>query len=229
MKQLKITPSVTVRSGTVSRYLADISRYPVTTPDEEASLACRIREGDAEALGRLVEANLRFVVSVAKQYQGRGLDLPDLINEGNMGLMTAARKYDPTRGFKFISYAVWWIRQAILQAVSDSAGHVSVDRPFGEDGEGTLLDVLPDSSVPQADAQTERESLRSDLEDVMRALAPREREILRLSFGIGCREHSLEEIGQVYHLTRERVRQLREKAIRKMSHPAVRERLIQYR
>ena len=284
MKQLKITPSVTVRSGTVSRYLSDISRYPVTTPDEEASLACRIREGDAEALGRLVEANLRFVVSVAKQYQGRGLDLPDLINEGNMGLMTAARKYDPTRGFKFISYAVWWIRQAILQAVSDkarmvrlplnrigqigritrargtflqengrepsdaelaaladitpeklaeavsdSAGHVSFDRPFGEDGEGTLLDVLPDKSVPQADAQTERESLRSDLEDGMRALAPREREILRLSFGIGCREHSLEEIGQVYHLTRERVRQLREKAIRKMSRPAVRERLVQYR
>lgn len=284
MKQLKITPSVTVRNRTVNQYLADINRYPMVSTEEETELAHRASQGDGRAMQRLVEANLRFVVSVAKQYQGRGLDLEDLINEGNVGLMKAARKFDPTRGFRFISYAVWWIRQSILQGLADQGrmvriplnqvgnlnriakvrsaflqdngreptdaelaeladltpgklsetlsiggGHLSLDTPFGEDGEGTLMDVLPDASSPAADAGTTAESLRSDLEEVMKVLAPREREILRLAFGIGCKEHTLEEIGETFHLTRERVRQLKEKAIRKMSKPKVRERLVQYR
>jgi RNA polymerase primary sigma factor len=284
MQQLKITPSVTVRSQTVNQYLADINRYPMASPEEETELAYRASKGDTEALQRLVEANLRFVVSVAKQYQGHGLDLPDLINEGNLGLMKAAGKFDPTRGFKFISYAVWWIRQSILQGLSDQARmvrlplnqvsnlnritkarssflqdngreptdeelaplvdltpaklaeairssgpHLSFDTPFGEDGDGTLLDVIPDESLPETDAPLKDESLRADLEDAMKVLAPRERDILKLAFGIGCREQTLEEIGETYHLTRERVRQLKEKAIRKMSRPKVRERLVQYR
>ena len=284
MQQLKITPSVTVRSQTVNQYLADINRFPMASPEEETELAYRIIKGDMDAFQRLVEANLRFVVSVAKQYQGHGLDLPDLINEGNLGLMKAARKFDPSRGFKFISYAVWWIRQSILQGLSEQARmvrlplnqvsninrinkaraafmqdnereptdeelaplvdltpaklaetlrssgpHLSFDTPFGEDGDGTLLDIIPDDSLLETDAPLREESLRSDLEEVMKVLAPREREILKLAFGIGCRERTLEEIGETYHLTRERVRQLKEKAIRKMSRPKVRERLIQYR
>ena len=284
MKQLKITQSVTVRNQTVNQYLADISKYPMVTPEEETELSLRIQRGDNEAFRRLVEANLRFVVSVAKQYQGHGLDLSDLINEGNLGLMKAAWKFDHTRGFKFISYAVWWIRQSILQALSDqarmvrlplnqvgiinkiakardaflqenereptdeelaglvdltsekigealrsSAGHLSFDMPFGEDGEGALLDIFPDNSTPATDASLSMESLRTDLEEVMMVLAPREREILRLVYGIGCQEKTLEEIGLELHLTRERVRQLKEKAIRKMSRPAVRNRLIQHR
>jgi len=280
MQQLKITQSVTVRTQTISQYLADISRYPMITPDEETDLAARIQAGSEAAFNRLVEANLRFVVSVAKQYQGHGLDLPDLIENGNVGLMKAARRFDPTRGFKFISYAVWWIRQSILQGISDqarmvrmplnqvglankavkvkasflqenereptdgelaelmdvapfklgeilrsSAPHRSFDTPFGEDGDGTLQDIVPDTSLPGADASMERDSLSSDLADVMRILAPREREILRMAFGIGCPEKTLEEIGSELDLTRERVRQIREKAIRKMSSPAVRSRL----
>lgn len=284
MQQLKITQSVTVRNQTVNQYLADISKYPMVTPDEETELSVRIQRGDTEAFKRLVEANLRFVVSVAKQYQGHGLDLSDLINEGNLGLMKAAWKFDHTRGFKFISYAVWWIRQSILQGLSDqarmvrlplnqvgninkiakaknsflqenereptdeelaelvdlttgkiaealrsSAGHLSYDMPFGEDGDGALLDVLPDKSMPATDAPLSMESLRIDLENVMKILAPREREILKLAYGIGCQEKTLEEIGLEFHLTRERVRQLKEKAIRKMSRPAVKNRLIQHR
>ena len=284
MQQIKITPSVTARSGAVARYMADINRCPMVTPKEEGELAFRIRSGDEEALGRLVEANLRFVISVAKQYQGHGVDLPDLINEGNMGLMKAARKFDPTRGFKFISYAVWWIRQSILQAIADqsrmvrlplnqvgvlnklvraradfmqenerepsdrelaelvditpekvgevlrsSGSHLSFDSPFDDEGDGTLLDIIPDNSAGEADASLNRESLRSDLEDVMRVLAPREREILLRAFGIGCPEKSLEEIGDEFRLTRERVRQIKEKAIRKMARKSVRERLVQYR
>lgn len=284
MQQLKITQSVTVRNMTVNQYLADINKYPLITPDEETELAHRIIAGDNEAFQRLVEANLRFVVSVAKQYQGHGLDLSDLINEGNLGLIKAAQKYDPTRGFRFISYAVWWIRQSILQGLSEqsrmvrlplnqvgninkitkarnaflqenereptdeelaelmditpsklaetlrsSNSHLSFDTPFGEDGDGTLLDILPDASTPSTDSPMNYESLQHDLEEVMKVLAPREREILKLAFGIGCKEHTLEEIGENFHLTRERVRQLKEKAIRKMSRPKVRERLIQYR
>ena len=284
MQQLKITQSVTVRSMTVNQYLTDINKYLLITPEEETELAHRIIAGDDEAFQRLVEANLRFVVSVAKQYQGHGLDLCDLINEGNLGLIKAARKFDPTRGFRFISYAVWWIRQSILQGLSEqsrmvrlplnqvgninkitkarnaflqgnereptdeelaelvditpsklaetlrsSNSHLSFDTPFGEDGDGTLLDILPDVSTPSTDSPMNFESLQSDLEEVMKVLAPREREILKLAFGIGCQEHTLEEIGESFHLTRERVRQLKDKAIRKMSRPRVRERLIQYR
>ena len=283
MQQIKITPSVTSRSLTVSQYMADVNRYPMVTPDEEGELAFRIQKGDEQALRRLVEANLRFVISVAKQYQGHGVDLPDLINEGNIGLMKAARKFDPSRGFKFISYAVWWIRQSILQALAEkarmvrlplnqvsalnklskaravflqeyereptdaelealsgvSAGkvedavrvsgpHLSFDTPFGEDGDGTLLDIVPDEASPSADADLVHESLRCDLEAVMAILAPREREVLRLAFGLGCEEKTLEEIGVDLNLTRERVRQLREKAIRKMARPAIRSRLAQY-
>ena len=284
MQQIKITQSVTARNDTVNKYLSDINRLPMVTPEEEAELSARIRAGDEDAARRLVEANLRFVVSVAKAYQGSGMELQDLINEGNMGLIKAAWKFDPTRGFKFISYAVWWIRQSILQGLSDNSRmvrlplnqvglrsriskvrngflqdngreptdaelaaltdipldkiedalrspgtHVSFDTPFDEDGDGTLLDVLPDTSVEAADAGLGRESLRSDLKDVMGILSPREREILLLAFGIGCQEKSLEEIGSEMNLTRERVRQLKEKAIRNMSRKNVRARLIQYR
>ena len=268
----------------MNQYLADINKYPLITPDEEFELAQRIMNGDTAASNRLVEANLRFVVSVAKQYQGHGLELCDLINEGNLGLMKAARKFDPTRGFKFISYAVWWIRQSILQGISEQArmirlplnqvgninkiskarsaflqdnereptdeelaelagittakltdalrnsnSHLSFDTPFGEDGDGTLLDIIPDASTPATDSGLTHESLQYDLEEVMKVLAPREREILKLSFGIGCKEQTLEEISETFHLTRERVRQLKEKALIKMSRPAVRERLVQYR
>ena len=284
MQQLKITPSVTARDMTVNHYLSDISRCRMVTPEEESELATRVQAGDEAALRRMVEANLRFVVSVAKTYQGHGLDLSDLINEGNIGLIKAAWKFDPTRGFKFISYAVWWIRQSILQAIADqsrmvrlplnqvgvlnklvraradflqenerepsdrelaelvditpekvgevlrsSGSHLSFDSPFDDEGDGTLLDIIPDNSAGEADASLNRESLRSDLEDVMRVLAPREREILLRAFGIGCPEKSLEEIGDEFRLTRERVRQIKEKAIRKMARKSVRERLVQYR
>ena len=284
MQQLKITPSVTARDMTVNHYLSDISRCRMVTPEEESELATRVQAGDEAALRRMVEANLRFVVSVAKTYQGHGMDLSDLINEGNIGLIKAAWKFDPTRGFKFISYAVWWIRQSILQAIADqsrmvrlplnqvgvlnkllraradfmqenerepsdrelaelvditpekvgevlrsSGSHLSFDSPFDDEGDGTLLDIIPDSSAGEADASLNRESLRSDLEDVMRVLAPREREILLRAFGIGCPEKTLEEIGDEFRLTRERVRQIKEKAIRKMARKSVRERLVQYR
>lgn len=284
MKQLKITQSVTERTRTVDEYLRDINRYPMVTEEEEAELAVRIREGDLSARQELVQANLRFVVSVAKQYQGRGLELSDLINEGNIGLMKAAERFDPTRGFKFISYGVWWIRQSILQGlaeqgrmvrlpmnqqgvinqiyrtreaffqnngrepsdselaefmditpekigetVSMSCGHISFDAPFGEDREGTLLDVVPDNSSPQADDNLGIESLRSDLNDVMTVLSDRERQILTLAYGLGCQEMTLEEIGLKFNLTRERVRQVKEKAVRKLSRPKLKARLVQYR
>ena len=284
MQQLKISHSVTARDLTVTHYLADINRCPMVTPEEESELAARVRAGDEAAAQRLVEANLRFVVSVAKAYQGHGLPLADLINEGNLGLIKAVWKFDPTRGFKFISYAVWWIRQSILQGISDqsrmvrlplnqvaalnkisrargafmqdnereptneelsalvditpdkiadtlrsSGNHLSFDTPFDDEGDGTLLDVIPDTTVDEADASLNRESLRSDLEEVMKVLAPREREILHRAFGIGCPEKTLEEIGSEFKLTRERVRQIKEKAIRKMARRTIRARLVQYR
>ena len=283
MQQLKINKSLTRREGILNQYLSDISRIPMISPEEECELAMRAKEGDEEAFEALVKANLRFVVSVAKQYQGHGMDLPDLINEGNEGLLKAAAKFDPTRGFKFISYAVWWIRQSILQGLSedsrmvrlplnrlgdinrlskiresfiqdnereptdeelsefiglspekigetlrDSLPHVSFDVPIGEDSDGTLLDIIPDSSSKGVDSPLEEESLRSDIDDVLQILTPREREIVRMSFGLGCKEKSLEEIGDELGLTRERVRQLKEKAIRRISHSPARDRLTKY-
>jgi len=284
MQQLKINPSVTERTKTVEGYLRDINNLPMISPEEETELAIRIQKGDEEAFRSLVEANLRFVVSVAKAYQNSGLELSDLINEGNIGLMKAARKFDPTRGFKFISYAVWWIRQQIMQAISDqgrmvrlplnqvgiisrinreksrfaqenerepsdeelaefldissdkiseavgcSSRHMSFDTPFGEEGEGTLLDMVTNASAEMADRGLEAESLHKDLTTVMQALTPRERQILSLAFGIGCHEMTLDEIGDRMELSRERVRQVREKALRKLARPSVCGRLVQYR
>ncbi len=283
MRQMKISPSVTARTQTVDEYLRDISRLEMISPDEETNLAARIKEGDEEALRRLVEANLRFVVSVAKQYQGRGLELLDLVSEGNIGLMKAAVRFDPTRGFKFISYAVWWIRQQILQALSEQGRIIrlplnqvgfintmvrtretflkenerepsdeelaalmkvpverlgeaalndsrspSLDRPMGEEDSGTLMDILPDAEAAAPDRDLDSESLRDDIRTAMLVLEPREREVILQSFGIGCPARSLEEIGEGMRLTRERVRQLRMRAIRKLSSPKVRSRLAQY-
>lgn len=283
MQQLKITPSVTARTRTVEDYLRDLGKLEMISPEEETELASRIKAGDEEAFRRLVEANLRFVVSVAKQYQNRGLDLTDLINEGNLGLMKAARKFDPTRGFKFISYAVWWIRQQILQALSDQgrlirlplnqvgvlnkigrarmeflqenerepsdeelselldinpeklgesmmseAKSLSLDFPLGEDQSESLIDILPNNDSPSADKELEKESLRNDILSVMGVLNERERRVLSLCFGLGCQAMTLEEIGENLDLTRERVRQLKMKAIRKLSSPKVRSRLAQY-
>ena len=274
---------MTARTQTVEEYLRDLGKLEMVTPEEETELAVRIQAGDDAAFKRLVEANLRFVVSVTKQYQNRGLDLPDLINEGNIGLMKAALKFDPTRGFKFVSYAVWWIRQQILQSLSDKGRLVrlplnqvgilnkivraraeflqenereptdeelaelvditpsklsecilndnrslSLDFPMGEDQAESLIDILPDTSAPSADKELENESLRNDIEMVMSVLNEREREVLKLNFGIGCQAQSLEEIGENLDLTRERVRQLKMKAIHKLSSPKIRSRLAQY-
>ena len=274
MRQLKITKSITNReSASLDKYLQEIARYDLITIDEEVELAQRIRQGDRIALEKLTRANLRFVVSVAKQYQNQGLSLPDLINEGNLGLIKAAEKFDETRGFKFISYAVWWIRQSIMQAVNEqsrivrlplnqvttlskykkaiqqfeqehqrkpspeelseimeipvekikdtinvSGKNVSVDAPFGEAEDGTLLDVLQNSDAPKVDNALMNESLSTEIERIFATLSDREAEILKDSFGIGRQELTLEEIGIKFGLTRERVRQIREKAIRKLRH-----------
>ena len=280
MRQLKITPSVTARTQTVEEYLRDLGRIEMVSPEEECDLAARIEAGDDEAFKRLVEANLRFVVSVAKQYQNRGLDLMDLVSEGNIGLMKAALKFDPSRGFKFISYAVWWIRQQILQALSEQGSTIriplnqvgilnkigrarreflqenerepsdmelsamleispeklngpdistlSLDFPLGEEDSQSLADIIPDSSLPETDKALEVESLRSDLQVAMAALNGRERRVLELSFGLGCPAMTLEEIGENLELTRERVRQLKVKAIGKLSSPKIRSRLAKY-
>jgi len=283
MKQFKINQSVTDRTAIVEKYLHDIGSIPLITPEEEAELAIRIQQGDEGALEKLVEANLRFVVSCAKQYQNSGMDLCDLISEGNVGLIKAARKYDPSRGFKFISYSVWWIRQQILQALSDqgrmvrlplnrvsiirkiskarnlflqenereptdeelaeltdidvanigdymadSQRHVSFDMPLGDDSDGTLMDIVPDTGDMKVDDGMQQESLRKDLDVVLMVLTPRERDVIRLAFGLGCEEMTLEEIGAKYDLTRERVRQVKEKAIRKMANPAAKRKLAQY-
>ena len=279
MRQLKITPSLTVRTKAAEDYLRDINRLETITPEEETELAIRIQEGDDDAYRRLVEANLRFVFSVAKQYQGRGMELMDLVNEGNIGLMKAALKFDPTRGFKFISYAVWWIRQALSEqgrlirlplnqvgaltkisrvraefmqenerepsdeelaelvdltreklgdTLMGDIQSLSLDYPLGEDQTETLMNIIPDQESPSADGELEQESLREDLVSVMAVLNERERQVLTLSFGLGCPARSLEEIGEGMRLTRERVRQLRMKAIHKLSSPKVRVRLAQY-
>lgn len=272
MRQLKITKSITNReSASLDKYLQEIGRKELITVDEEVELAQRIRQGDQAALDKLVSANLRFVVSVAKQYQNQGLSLPDLIDEGNLGLIKAAQKFDETRGFKFISYAVWWVRQAMLQALAEQ-GHIvrlplnqvniqgkvnkainafeqenqrkpsiselaaildmpeervfdalvsqarqtSVDAPFADGEENCLLDVLADNDTPSADAGVTREGLSHEMAITLQNLQPRERDILMMSFGIGGPELSLDEIGARFDLTRERVRQIREKAIRRL-------------
>ena len=284
MNQLKIFQCVTARTMTVDSYLRDVNKLPMVSPEEEAELAARIQRGDDEAFRRLVEANLKFVISVAKAYQGGEMELCDLINEGNIGLMKAAARFDPTRGFKFISYAVWWIRQQILssicehgrmvrlplnqtgtisrinrtkarfqkenereptdeelseflnmtpdkisEAVANSSHHVSFDLPLGDDSESTLLDIIPDTGIAKTDAGLESESLHKDLCEAMGVLNQREKNIVTLSFGIGCQEMSLEEIADRLDLSRERVRQLKEKAIRKLARPEIKRALIQYR
>ncbi|MBP6460314.1 MAG: RNA polymerase sigma factor RpoD/SigA [Crocinitomicaceae bacterium] len=276
MRQLKITKSITNReSQSLDKYLQDIGKEELITAEEEVELARKIKQGDQKALEKLTRANLRFVVSVAKQYQNQGLTLPDLINEGNLGLIKAAQKFDETRGFKFISYAVWWIRQSILQALAEQARivrlplnqvgslnkinkafskleqeferqpsaeelaealevpedkikeslnvsgrHVSMDAPLStsEDG-GTLMDVMANSDSPKADHALMAESLQKEIERSLSTLTDKEREIIRLFFGIGMNHGlTLEEIGAKFNLTRERVRQIKEKAIRRLRH-----------
>ncbi len=274
MRQLKITKSITNReSASLDKYLQEIGREDLISVEEEVELAQRIKKGDQVALEKLTRANLRFVVSVAKQYQNQGLSLPDLINEGNLGLIKAAEKFDETRGFKFISYAVWWIRQSILQALAEqsrivrlplnqvgslnkinkayskfeqeherkpspeeladqlelpadkvadtlrvSGRHISVDAPFVEGEDNSLLDVLVNSDSPNADKTLINESLTREIERALATLTERESDIIKLFFGIGCQEMTLEEIGERFGLTRERVRQIKEKAIRRLRH-----------
>ena len=276
MRQLKITKSITNReSASLDKYLQEIGKEELISVEEEVDLAQRIRKGDQEALERLTKANLRFVVSVAKQYQNQGLSLPDLINEGNLGLIKAAEKFDETRGFKFISYAVWWIRQSILQALAEQsrivrlplnqvgslnkinkafarfeqehertpsaeelatelelpkekvtdtlrvAGrHISVDAPFADGEDNSLLDVLVNTDSPNADRGLINESLAKEVERALEILTEREQDIIRYFFGIGTSEMTLEEIGEKFDLTRERVRQIKEKAIRKLRQSA---------
>jgi len=272
MRQLKITKAITNReSEALEKYLQEIGKEQMLSADEEVELAQRIRKGDQRALDRLTKANLRFVVSVAKQYQNQGLSLADLINEGNLGLIKAAERFDETRGFKFISYAVWWIRQSILQAIAEqsrlvrlplnqvgsytkinrvlnkfeqenerrpsaeeiseqtdmprekvdeamlNAGrHVSVDAPFQEGEENSLLDILVNDDSPMADRELVVESLRAEIASALMMLSERERRVVRAFYGIGEPEMTLEEIGNRYGLTRERVRQIKEKAIRRL-------------
>ena len=274
MRQLKITKSITNReSASLDKYLQEIGKEDLITVEEEVELAQRIRKGDQKALEKLTRANLRFVVSVAKQYQNQGLSLPDLINEGNLGLIKAAEKFDETRGFKFISYAVWWIRQSILQALAEqsrivrlplnqvgslnkinkafsrfeqenerrpspeeladsldlpaekvadtlrvSGRHISVDAPFVEGEDNSLLDVLVNDDSPIADRTLINESLSTEVERALSTLTERERDIIKLFFGINTQEMTLEEIGGKFGLTRERVRQIKEKAIRRLRH-----------
>lgn len=272
MRQLKINKSITNREeASLDKYLQEIGKEDLISVDEEVELAQRIRKGDRKALERLTKANLRFVVSVAKQYQNQGLSLSDLINEGNVGLIKAAEKFDETRGFKFISYAVWWIRQSILQAIAEqshlvrvplnqvgsvnkinkvlnkfeqeherrpsieeisekvdlpedkvgdamkiSSRHVSVDAPFAEGEDNSLLDVLVNNDAPTTDNMLVLESLRSEIDNALQVLNERERNVIEAFFGINQPEMTLEEIGTKYGLTRERVRQIKEKAIRKL-------------
>ena len=275
MRQLKITKSITNReSQSLEKYLQEIGREELITAEEEVRLARRIKEGDQVALDRLTKANLRFVVSVAKQYQNQGLSLPDLINEGNLGLIKAAKRFDETRGFKFISYAVWWIRQSILQALAEqsrivrlplnqvgslnkiskayskleqeyerepspeelakildiptekiadtmrvSGKHVSMDAPFVQGEDNSLIDVLENQDSPRADGLLMNESLQKEIDRSLSTLTEREREVIKLFFGIGMQHGlTLEEIGAKFDLTRERVRQIKEKAIRRLRH-----------
>ncbi len=272
MRQLKINKSITNReSASLDKYLQEIGREELVSVEEEVELAQRIKKGDRKALEKLTRANLRFVVSVAKQYQNQGLSLPDLINEGNVGLIKAAEKFDETRGFKFISYAVWWIRQSILQAIAEqsrivrlplnqvgsvnkinkvlnkfeqenerkpsieeisekvdlpedkiddalkiNSRHVSVDAPFADGEDNSLLDVLVNNDSPMADNSLVLESLRAEINTALQGLNERERNVIEAFFGINQPEMTLDEIGTKYGLTRERVRQIKEKAIRRL-------------
>jgi RNA polymerase primary sigma factor len=273
MRQLKIGKSITNRdSASLDKYLADISRLPLITSEEETVLAQKIRAGDKQALEKLTLANLRFVVSVAKQYQNQGISLPDLINEGNLGLIKAAKRFDETRGFKFISYAVWWIRQSIIQAVSEqsriirlplnkigtlnkikkaqgtleqqlerpaslselsevleiseeeigltikaSVRHLSTDAAFSGADDLTLMDVVYDPKDPKPDDTLMQSSLQTEIKRALNTLTEREKDVVILFYGIGKPgSYSLEEIGEKYDLTRERVRQIKEKAIRRL-------------
>ena len=274
MRQLKITKSITNReSASLDKYLQEIGKEELITVEEEVELAQRIKKGDQVALEKLTRANLRFVVSVAKQYQNQGLSLPDLINEGNLGLIKAGQKFDETRGFKFISYAVWWIRQSIMQAVAEqsriirlplnqigslhkinrafakfeqeyerkpspeelaeilelpadkvadtlrvSGRHISVDAPFVDGEDNSLLDVLVNNDSPNADRALMMESLGKEIDRALETLSERETDIITQFFGIGCQEMTLEEIAERFGLTRERVRQIKEKAIRRLRH-----------
>jgi RNA polymerase primary sigma factor len=274
MRQLKISKSITNReSQSLEKYLQEIGKVDLITPEEEVKLAIRIRQGDLKALDRLTKANLRFVVSVAKQYQNQGLSLPDLINEGNLGLIKAAQRFDETRGFKFISYAVWWIRQSILQALAEqsrivrlplnkvgltnrinkayqqleqeyerepsaeeladlleldteevaatlgmSARHVSMDSPISEGEDSTLVDVMSNPNAELADEDIDnKQSLQLEIERSLNTLTERQQEVIRYFFGIGI-DHpmSLEDIGERFCLTRERVRQIKDKAINRL-------------
>ncbi len=275
---MKITKQFTNReSKSLDQYLLEIGKVDLITPEQEIELAKRIKKGDRTALESLTKANLRFVVSVAKQFQNQGLSLGDLINEGNLGLIKAAERFDETRGFKFISYAVWWIRQSIMQAIAEQSRmvrlplnrvgtlnklgkayskleqeyerkpsadelaeeldmkadevsdtlqlygrHVSMDAPFsGDDDKNSLIDVLPNDQQPSPDVKLMQESLKAEVESVLSTLSEREASVLRLYFGINS-EHSatLEEIGEKFNLTRERVRQIKEKALRTLRHPS---------
>ena len=275
MRQLKITKSITNReSASLDKYLQEIGKEELITVEEEVELAQRIKKGDRAALEKLTRANLRFVVSVAKQYQNQGLSLPDLINEGNLGLIKAAQRFDETRGFKFISYAVWWIRQSILQALAEQARivrlplnkigsinkinktfaeleqkferepsvpeiaivlelapddvkeairssgrHVSMDAPLTPGEEGSMYDVMLSTDSPSPDKGLITESLRKEIERALSTLTYREANIIRLYFGLnGKHPHTLEEIGETFNLTRERVRQIKEKAIKRLKH-----------
>ncbi|AEM71075.1 MULTISPECIES: sigma-70 family RNA polymerase sigma factor [Flavobacteriaceae] len=275
MRQLKITKQVTNReTASLDKYLQEIGKVDLITADEEVELAQRIKAGDQIALEKLTKANLRFVVSVAKQYQNQGLTLPDLINEGNLGLIKAAQRFDETRGFKFISYAVWWIRQSILQALAEqsrivrlplnkigsinkinktfafleqaherppsaeeiakeldmtvedvkqslknSGRHVSMDAPLIDGEDSNLYDVLRSGESPNPDKELLHDSLRTEIERALETLTPREADVIRLYFGLaGQHSMTLEEIGETFDLTRERVRQIKEKAIRRLKH-----------
>ena len=274
MRQLKITKSITNReSASLEKYLQEIGHEELLTTEQEVELAQKIRKGDKKALERLCKANLRFVVSVAKQYQNQGLSLPDLINEGNLGLIKAAEKFDDTRGFKFIYYAVWWIRQSILQAIAEqsrlvrlplnqvgsvtrimkeaykfeqeyerkpsinemaeridmpedkiadamnaNSHEVSVDAPFVNGEEGSIVDSMTNPDYPTTDNELVKESLRTEVERMIKLLGDREQKVIKAFFGIGEPELTLEEIGVKYNLTRERVRQIKEKAIRRIRH-----------
>lgn len=283
MKEFKISNSITTRDGVLGKYLQSINRLEMISPEEEVDLARKIHGGDAEALKRLVEANLRFVVSVAKQYQSQGLSLDDLISEGNIGLIKAARKYDETKGFKFISYAVWWIRQSILQALSEHSRAIrlpqnqvallnkirkesgkflmengreattaelsaildvpekhitetlrasmsaeSLDAPFSDDDDGSILDVKQNHDSPAADKGMDDESLGEDVERALGILSARDREVVKSLFGIGRPEMTMEEVGAKMDISRERVRQIRDLSLRKLRGQAVRSLLLKH-